>query len=94
MGGTMITLPLVNLSRGIMALPANVQAQVNAINTNVNRVIANRDQLEDWFDDRLGASVWSLLTAGNQTSAKNALVTDLQTAITALQAARDALAAM
>ena len=77
-----------------MALPANVQAQVNAINTNVNRVIANRDQLEDWFDDRLGASVWSLLTAGNQTSAKNALVTDLQTAITALQAARDALAAM
>ena len=90
----MITLPRVNLSRGIMALPANVQAQVNAINTNVNRVIANRDQLEDWFDDRLGASVWSLLTAGNQTSAKNALVADLQTAITALQAARDALAAM
>lgn len=77
-----------------MALPANVQAQVSIINTNITRVLANRDQLEDWFDDRLGASVWSLLSAGNQTAAKNALVNDLQTAITALQAARDALAAM
>jgi hypothetical protein len=77
-----------------MALPSNVQAQVDVINVNVNRVIANRQQLEDWFNDRLGASIWSLVTASNQTIAKNALVADLQTAITALQQARDALAAM
>jgi hypothetical protein len=77
-----------------MALPSNVQAQVDVINVNVNRVIANRQQLEDWFNDRLGASIWSLVTAPNQTTAKNALVADLQTAITALQQARDALAAM
>ena len=77
-----------------MALPSNVQVQVDAINVNVNRVIANRQQLEDWFNDRLGASIWSLVSVSNQTIAKNALVADLQTAITALQAARDALAAM
>jgi hypothetical protein len=77
-----------------MALPASVQTQADAINTNVTRVLANLNQLDAWFDQRLGASVWSLLSPANQQAAKNALVADLQTAINNLQSAQSALAAM
>jgi len=77
-----------------MAVPANVQTQINALNANVNKLLDDRGRLIGWFDDGLGASVWSLLSASNQTAAKNALVSDMQTAVNNLQSVVNALAAM
>jgi hypothetical protein len=77
-----------------MALPSNVQAQITVLNTNVNKLLDDRGRLIGWFDDGLGNSVWNLLSASNQTAAKNALVSDMQAAVTALQGVVNALAAM
>jgi hypothetical protein len=77
-----------------MALPAGVAAQVVIINVNLNKIVADRERINDWFDDGLGASVWSLLTVQNQTAAKNALTADMQAAVNAIQSAINALAAM
>lgn len=77
-----------------MALPAAVQTQINAINANLNKVVADRETITGLFEDRLGASVWSRLSAANQSAAKTAIVNDIQSAIDGLQAAKDALAAM
>lgn len=77
-----------------MALPPAVKTQMDALNANVLKLLADRDRLNDWFDDGLGGSVWSLLSPANQTAAKNALTSDMQTAVNALQAVVNALAAM
>lgn len=77
-----------------MAIPSNVQTQIDAINTNLNKVVKDRERLIAWFDDGLGNSVWNLLSAANQQAAKTALVNDMQSAIDGLQAAKTTLAGM
>lgn len=77
-----------------MSLPTAVATQVTAINTNLNKLVTDRERLISWFDDGLGDSVWNLLTAANRTAAKNALMANMQTAIDGLQAAKNALAGM
>lgn len=67
-------------------VPTNVQSQIDILNANMNKLVTNRERLIAWFDDGLGASVWSLLSASNKTAAKNALVTDMQTAVNNIQA--------
>jgi len=65
-----------------MAVPTPVATQLAALNAAVNRLIADRDRINDLFEDGLGASTWSLLSAPNQTLVKNALITDMQAAST------------
>lgn len=76
------------------ALPPAVDAQLLALNAAVNKLIADRTRINAFFEDGLGASVWSLLSAQNQTAVKNALVADMQAQVTALQDVVNALAAM
>jgi hypothetical protein len=77
-----------------MAVPASVQTQIDALNTNVNTLLNNRGRLIAWFDDGLGASVWSLLSTGNKTAANTAMVNEMQAAVTALQNVVNALDAL
>ncbi len=63
-----------------MALPANIQTQINLLNAAVNRLLDDRGRINAYFEDGLGASIFSLLTTQNQTIVKNALIADMQAA--------------
>jgi len=63
-----------------MALPANVAAQMVVLNSAVNKILADRETLDGLFDDRLGGSVWSLLTTQNQSAVKTAIINDMTAA--------------
>lgn len=77
-----------------MALSPALQTQMQSLNTNVNKLLDDRARIFGLFDDGLGATLWSLLPAANQTAVKTALVNDMQTAVTNLQAVITALQAM
>ena len=77
-----------------MALPAPVATQIALLNTNMNKLVTDRERINSIFDDGLGNSVYNLLTVANQQAFKNAVVADMQAAVTALQGVVSALAAM
>jgi hypothetical protein len=77
-----------------MALPAAVAVQLTALNAALTKMVANRDMIISLFDDRLGASTYSLLTVQNEATAKNAIVTDMGVARDSITSVINALAAM
>lgn len=77
-----------------MAVPTAVATQLATLNTNVNKLLDDRNRITGIFDDALGGSVYNLLSAANQQAFKTAVVNDMQAAVTALQAVVTALAGM
>jgi hypothetical protein len=77
-----------------MALPANIQTQLNALNAAVNRLLDDRGRINAYFEDGLGASIFSLLTTQNQTIVKNALIADMMVAANEIDAVIAALNAL
>lgn len=77
-----------------MALPTAVAQQIVALNAAIAKVVADRDRINNLFEDGLGASTWSLLSAVNQQAAKNAIVSDMQASVTNMNAVITALQAM
>ena len=76
------------------SIPTSVLTQLNAMNTGINKLLDDRNRIIGVFDDSLGGSVYNLLTVTNQQIFKDAVVTDMQIAVTSLQAVVTALAAM
>lgn len=77
-----------------MATPAPVAAQLSALNVALNRLVADRERVQNVFEDNLGGSVWGLMTSQNQTVFKNAVVADMTAARDQITAVVNALAAM
>ena len=77
-----------------MPLPVAVLTQINALNSSISKLIADRDRINNLFEDGLGASTYSLLSAQNQQVVKNAIISDMQTDVASINSVITALQAL
>lgn len=77
-----------------MAIPTAVQTQITNLNAAITRLCTDRDRIVNIFEDGLGASAWSLMSAQNEQTVKNAIISDMQAAVTAANNVITALQAM
>lgn len=77
-----------------MSVPASVATQMSALNAALNLLVKDRERINSIFENDLGSSVWDLLSAGEKTGVKNALIADMNSARDQITAVNNALAAL